>query len=181
MAFRTATMPHCAARMRRVARMMRLQPASAPLDAPMSGLDAPTPAKILATNVTCDACVAVPSHIPRTTITCSVAEQNAPRPHYPHRRSIFQIALRSHHLDENLISLLLAEREKHLRWLGVPDTAGTNLGLVKPPRSRRSLPARPARSGSRTAAAGPARGTHETRPLDRGVPVHVVAARCGHD
>ena len=25
------------------------------------------------------------------------------------------------------------------------------------------------------------RGTHETMLLDRGVPVHVVAARCGHD
>jgi integrase len=25
------------------------------------------------------------------------------------------------------------------------------------------------------------RGTHETILLDRGVPVHVVAARCGHD
>jgi len=25
------------------------------------------------------------------------------------------------------------------------------------------------------------RGTHETLLLDRGVPVHVVAARCGHD
>jgi integrase len=24
------------------------------------------------------------------------------------------------------------------------------------------------------------RGSHETAPLDRGVPVHVVAARCGH-
>jgi integrase len=25
------------------------------------------------------------------------------------------------------------------------------------------------------------RGTHETAMLDRGTPVHVVAARCGHD
>jgi len=25
------------------------------------------------------------------------------------------------------------------------------------------------------------RGSHETALLDRGVPVHVVAARCGHD
>jgi integrase len=25
------------------------------------------------------------------------------------------------------------------------------------------------------------RGNHETLLLDRGVPVHVVAARCGHD
>jgi integrase len=25
------------------------------------------------------------------------------------------------------------------------------------------------------------RGSHETFLLDRGVPVHVVAARCGHD
>ncbi|MGB8823401.1 MAG: hypothetical protein WCD25_08425, partial [Pseudolabrys sp.] len=107
-------------------------------------------------------------------------------------------------IDDDLLALLLAEREKHLRMIaGVPDGLTVNLGLVKLPEG--AFPnssaladlsfvtplrprfvtkefARKARKlGFKTLRLHDLRGTHETMLLDAGVPVHVVAARCGHD
>jgi integrase len=111
-------------------------------------------------------------------------------------------------IDDDLIALLLAEREKHARILaGVPDGASVDLSLVKlpddalifpnPPAPGESFSLRRLRNPDNTTkecarkcrALGfpdlrpfhDLRGTHETLLLDRGVPVHVVAARCGHD
>jgi integrase len=107
----------------------------------------------------------------------------------------------------DLVALLVAERERHLRVAaGVPDGADVDLSLVKLPDGALMFP-NPPLPGERfsfTALRGPdnvtkeftrrsaklgfarlrlhdLRGTHETMLLDRGVPVHVVAARCGHD
>jgi integrase len=110
-------------------------------------------------------------------------------------------------IDDDLISLLVAERERHLRIMaGVPDGAAVDLSLVKLPAGALmfSNPPGPGESFSFTKPRNPRpvttaflrkvrkfgfpslrlhdlRGTHETLLLDRGVPVHVVAARCGHD
>jgi integrase len=103
-----------------------------------------------------------------------------------------------------VLKLLLAERERHLRVMaGVPDGTDVDLSLVKLPDDALMFPA-PPRSGESfdfaklrdvnavtrgfTRKARKLgflnlrfRGTHETILLDKGVPVHVVAARCGHD
>jgi integrase len=110
-------------------------------------------------------------------------------------------------IDGDLIGLLLAEREKHLRIMaGVPDGVAVNLSLVKLPDDALMFPSPPApgEDFSFTKLRDPdyltkafarrartlgfpdlrfhdLRGTHETLLLDAGVPVHVVAARCGHD
>ena len=111
-------------------------------------------------------------------------------------------------IDDDLIALLGAGREKHLRIkAGVPDGASVDLSLVKLPADALMFPNPPAPGGefSFTALRNPSnvtkelsrwttklgypgfrpchdlRGSHETALLDRGVPVHVVAARCGHD
>ena len=39
----------------------------------------------------------------------------------------------------------------------------------------------PEGSASKSCASHDLRGSHETALLDAGVPIHVVAARCGHD
>jgi integrase len=111
-------------------------------------------------------------------------------------------------IDDDLVALLRAERDQHLRMVaGVPDGVAVDLSLVKLPEGALIFPCPPA-SGEqvsftklrrprdvtrafklRAAKLGfPAklrlhdlRGTHETLLLDAGVPVHVVAARCGHD
>jgi integrase len=108
-------------------------------------------------------------------------------------------------IDLDLIALLLVEREKHLRLVaGVPDGAEVDLSLVRLPEGALIFPS-PAGAKfdftkprdphavtrgfvSRARKLGFARlrfhdlrGSHETALLDRGVPVHVVAARCGHD
>ena len=110
-------------------------------------------------------------------------------------------------IDDDLITLLLAERERHLRIMaGVPDGAAVDLSLVKLPAEALMFP-RPPGSGKsfsftelrvprhvtkqfeRTAPklgfAGlrfhDLRGTHATLLLNAGVPAHVVAERCGHD
>jgi integrase len=113
------------------------------------------------------------------------------------RRGIRTIAI-----DGGLAALLSAEREKHLRLMaGVADGAEVELSLVKLPVDALIFPTpgeditrpRDARSltkefGRRAKKLGfsrlrfhDLRGTHETLLLDAGVPVHVVAARCGHD
>jgi integrase len=110
-------------------------------------------------------------------------------------------------IDDDLIALLVAERERHLRIVaGVPDGATIDLSLVKLPDGALMFPNPPApgegfsfaklrnprnttkefvRKATTLGFGGlrlhDLRGTHETLLLDAGVPVHVVAARCGHD
>jgi integrase len=108
-------------------------------------------------------------------------------------------------IDDELLSALVCIRDTHLRIVaGVPDGAAVDLALVKLPDGALMFPNPPAGKGfSFTALRNPRnttkefqrrvkklgfslrfhdlRGTHETLLLDAGVPVHVVAARCGHD
>jgi integrase len=110
-------------------------------------------------------------------------------------------------LDDDLIGLLVAERERHLRIAaGIPSGFAVDLSLVKLPGGALMFPNSPApgenfsftklrsprnttkeflRKAKTLGFAGlrfhDLRGTHETLLLDAGVPVHVVAARCGHD
>jgi integrase len=110
-------------------------------------------------------------------------------------------------IDDDLLALLLSEREKHLRIkAGVPDWAAVDLSLVRLPDDALIFPNPPApgedfsfaklrnpdnttkefiRKARNLGFTGlrlhDLRGTHETLLLDAGVPVHVVAARCGHD
>jgi integrase len=105
-------------------------------------------------------------------------------------------------IDDDLIALLVAERERYLRMVaGIPDGISLNLSLVKLPAGALIFPspggdltkfrhpravtkefARRARAlGFRKLRFHDLRGTHETMLLDAGVPVHTVAARCGHD
>jgi integrase len=111
--------------------------------------------------------------------------------------------LRTIAIDENLVELLRAEREKHRRLVaGVPDGLEVDLGLVKLPEGALMFPGgdgtdltklrdahavtrtfvrRARRLGFPQLRCHDLRGSHETLLLDAGVPVHVVAARCGHD
>jgi integrase len=110
-------------------------------------------------------------------------------------------------IDDDLVILLAAERERHLRLVaGVPDGVTVDLSLVKLPDGALMFPNPPAPSedfsftklrnprnttkefvrkarnlGFRKLRFHDLRGAHETLALDAGVPVHVVAARCGHD
>ena len=110
-------------------------------------------------------------------------------------------------IDDDLVALLCAEREKYLHVkAGVPNGAAVDLSLVKLPADALMFPSLPSpgESFSFTKLHDPdsitkrfvrkagqlgfpglrfhdLRGTHETLLLDAGVPVHVVAARCGHD
>ena len=110
-------------------------------------------------------------------------------------------------IDDDLVALLLAERERHLRIAaGVPDGVSVDLSLVKLPDGALMFPShagagrelflhQASQPGQHHEAIRSARaklgfpglrlhdlrGTHETLLLDAGVPVHVVAARCGHD
>jgi integrase len=110
-------------------------------------------------------------------------------------------------IDDDLQRLLCAEREKHLRIkAGVPDGVAVDLGLVKLPDDALMFPNPPApgEDFSFTQLRNPntvtkhfmqharalgfaglrfhdLRGAHETALLDAGVPVRVVADRCGHD
>jgi integrase len=104
-------------------------------------------------------------------------------------------------IDDDLLALLLAEREKHLRLVaGVPKGVAVDLSLIKLPKGALMFPdlgtdlTTPRRPGTvtdtfkyRARKLGfkirfhDLRGTHETLLLDSGVPVHVVADRCGHD
>jgi integrase len=108
-------------------------------------------------------------------------------------------------IDDDLIALLVAERERHLRIIaGVPDGIAVDLSLVKLPAGALMFPNPPApgedfsflklrnprnttkefmrraaKLGFRGLRLHDLRGTHETLLLDAGVPVHVVAARWG--
>jgi integrase len=108
-------------------------------------------------------------------------------------------------IDDGLIALLLSVKDRHLRLkAGVPDNAAVDLSLIRLPENALMFPSPPAladgdfeapRHGvtiSRDFACAAARlgfpglrfhdlrGTHGTLLLDRGVPVHTVAARLGH-
>jgi integrase len=104
-------------------------------------------------------------------------------------------------IDDDLLALLLAEREKQLRLVaGIPDGVSVDLGLIKLPEGALMFsnlaadfvtPRHPRSTGiafvRKAAKLGfemrfhDLRGSHETLLLDHGGPVHVVAARCGHD
>jgi integrase len=110
-------------------------------------------------------------------------------------------------IDDDLLALLLAQRERHLRIAaGVADGVKVDLSLVKLPIGALMFPNPPApgegfsfsklrnprnttkefvRKATALGFGGlrlhDLRGAHETVLLDKGVPVHVVAARCGHD
>jgi integrase len=107
-------------------------------------------------------------------------------------------------IDDDLIALLLTERDKHLRIkAGVPDGALVDLSLVRLPAEALMFPSMAGEFDCTRLRAPHAvtqlflriarrlgfpklrfhdlRGAHETALLDAGVPLHVVAARCGHD
>jgi integrase len=108
-------------------------------------------------------------------------------------------------IDHKLVEILLAEREKVQRLIaGVPDGAAVDLGLIKLPVDALIFPSFTGAKIDLTKPRSPAamtlsflrhcrkigfrdlrfhdlRGTHETMLLDNGVPIHVVAARAGHD
>jgi integrase len=110
-------------------------------------------------------------------------------------------------IDDDLIELLVAERDQHLRIkAGVPDGVRIDLSLVKLPEDALMFPGPPGPGedfsftrlrrpdnttkeflrrahllGFKKLRLHDLRGGHETLLLDQGVPVHVVAARCGHD
>lgn len=110
-------------------------------------------------------------------------------------------------IDDGMLALLLAERERHLRIVaGVPDRAPVDLSLVKLPPDALMFPnpPKPGESFSFTAFRNPRnttkefrrkaralgfpdlwlhhlRGTHETHLLDAGMSPAAVAKRCGHD
>lgn len=115
--------------------------------------------------------------------------------------------LRTIALDDATNSMLLKEKEKHLRIAaGVPDSVDVDLSLVRLPADALIFPNAPAageafsfltprnpRNFSKEFARRAAllgfpnlrfhdlRGTHATLLLDRGVPVHIVAERIGDD
>jgi integrase len=108
-------------------------------------------------------------------------------------------------IDDTLVSLLTAEREKYLRIVaGVGAGDDVDLSLIKLPAEALVFPSpvgttfdptRPRhpmsitcefrkhadRLGFEDLRFHDLRGTHETMLLDAGVPVHTAAARCGHD
>jgi integrase len=112
-------------------------------------------------------------------------------------------SVRTFKIDSGLVALLRSEREKHLRLVaGIPDGAEVDLSLVKLPTEALVFPAmgadltavrspaavtlvfekHPSKLGTYPAALRlhDLRGSHETALLDRGVGLHIVAARCGH-
>jgi integrase len=108
-------------------------------------------------------------------------------------------------IDDDLVAMLTAVREKHMRIMaGVSESAAVDLSLVRLPEGALMFPSptgakfdftRPrdphavtrgfVRHACRLGFIGlrfhDLRGSHETALLDAGVPVHVVAERCGHD
>jgi integrase len=110
-------------------------------------------------------------------------------------------------LDDEVLALLLAEKEKHLRIAaGVADGAAVDLSLIKLPPGALIFPGAPRegegfsfvrfrnpnsvtnifqkvarKAGFPTLRFHDLRGTAITRMLKAGIPLHVVAARHGHD
>jgi integrase len=106
-------------------------------------------------------------------------------------------------IDDDLLAMLLAERDKHLRIVaGISAGAPVDLSLIKLPKDALMFPnlgadlsfVAPRRPRDFTKAFATRakrlgfpirfhdlRGTHETLLLDAGVPLKAVAERCGHD
>jgi integrase len=110
-------------------------------------------------------------------------------------------------IDDDLLALLVAQRERHLRIAaGVPDGVAVDLSLVRLPEGALIFPGapKPSEGFSFTAFRNPnyvtkrfvekaarlgfpglrfhdLRGSHATLLLNRGTPVHTVASRLGHD
>jgi integrase len=106
-------------------------------------------------------------------------------------------------IDDSLVGLFRNVQEKYLRMTaGVPDGAAVDLSLVKLPEDALIFPAPDGddlasprhpdaiskqfrghadKLGLPDFRFHDLRGSHETILLDGGMPVHVVAARCGHD
>jgi len=109
-------------------------------------------------------------------------------------------------IDDGLMTVLVAERERHLRIVaGVPDGATVDLSLAKqrlpedalmfpspegdfsfsklrdPRAVSRTFKRRTRKLGFAKLRFHDLRGTHETLLLDAGVPLRAVADRCGHD
>jgi integrase len=109
-------------------------------------------------------------------------------------------------IDAGLLGLLVERRNQYLRLVaGIPDDAAdVNLDLVRLPTGALIFPSfagddidltrlrdghavsrgfkrQARRHGFPSIKFKDLRSSHETILLDRGVPVHVVAARCGHD
>lgn len=109
-------------------------------------------------------------------------------------------------ISDDLVELLRAERERHLRIVaGVPDGAGVDLSLVRLPQGALCFPlltrgdrpdlCRPrsprsvsnmfgllaAECGYKGLRFHDLRGSHGTALLDAGEPIHEVAKRLGHD
>jgi integrase len=108
-------------------------------------------------------------------------------------------------IDDGLLGILLAERERYQRLVaGVADGDDVDLSLIKLPPDALMFPGKP-RSGQRFDLAMPRhpealtrmfmlhaaalgfpirlhdlRGSHVTALLDAGIPPHVVSKRCGH-
>jgi integrase len=110
--------------------------------------------------------------------------------------------LRSVVIDDNLLGLLCAERDKHLRVLaGVPEESPVDLSMVRLPHDSLIFPSpafgltqsrdphavtrvfvRRARMlGFNKLRLHDLRGSHATQLLRRGTPIDVVARRLGHD
>jgi integrase len=112
--------------------------------------------------------------------------------------------LRSVVIDDSLLGLLCAERDRHLRLIaGVPDGSSVDLRMVKMPPDALILPspageldlARPRdphavtrgfvkrarKLGFKGLRLHDLRGSHATQLLRRGIPIDVVARRLGHD
>jgi integrase len=106
-------------------------------------------------------------------------------------------------IDDGLVELLRVEQERHRRLVaGVPDGIDVDLSLVRLSNDALMFPGgdgtdltklrdahavtrnfvhRARKLGFPKLRFHDLRGSHETLLLDKGVPVHVVAARCGHD
>lgn len=105
-------------------------------------------------------------------------------------------------IDDGLLAVLGTIRQTHQRLAaGIPDGTNADLSLVRLPEAALVFPApgadlcqlRDVNAVTRTFQRQAAklgfghlrfhdlRGSHETMLLDAGVPVHTVAARCGHD
>jgi integrase len=106
-------------------------------------------------------------------------------------------------IDDGLMEVLAAERERHLRLVaGIPDGTAVDLSLVRLPEGALIFPGgdgtdltklrdahavtrgfkhRARKLGFPELRFHDLRGSHETLLLDKGVGVHVVASRCGHD
>jgi integrase len=74
-------------------------------------------------------------------------------------------------IDDDLVALLTAEREKHLRIMaGVSESAAVDLSLVRLPEGALMFPSPAGAKFDFTRPRDPVRGSHETALLDAGVP-----------